>query len=182
MGYRHSKDQILEGALEAVFDDGLSSLTFGKLARRLGISDRVVVYYFPSKDALVGEVLVSIGARLQETLAPTMSSQVDDHVEFVRAVWPLLARPDVDAVFALFFEAAGLAAAGVAPYSALAPHLVTGWIDWAASQIRGTPARRRAEASAAIATLDGLLLLRQLAGADAADRAARAVLSGKPRT
>jgi hypothetical protein len=85
----------------------------------------------------------------------------------------LLARPEVDPVFALFFEAGGLAAAGVEPYATLVPVLMAGWIDWAASFIRGAAAHRRTEASAAIAVLDGLLLVRQLAGAAVADRAAR---------
>jgi AcrR family transcriptional regulator len=175
MGYRHTKEEILEAALAAAFDEGLSRLTFGRLARRLGISDRVVVYYFPSKDDLIGEVLGSLGLRLQATLAPTLSTPVDGHAALVRAMWPLLARPEVDPVFALFFEAGGLAAAGVEPYATLVPILMAGWIDWAASFVRGTAAHRRSEASAAIAVLDGLLLVRQLAGAAVADRAARAL-------
>lgn len=175
VGYRHTKDEILDGALAAVFDDGLSRLTFGRLARRLGISDRVIVYYFPSKDDLVGEVLVRLGEQLRAVLAPAISAPVADHVDLVRVVWPVLAQPEVDPVFALFFEAGGLAAAGIDPYAVLAPQLVAEWIDWASGFMRGTPAQRRNEGSAAIATLDGLLLVRQLAGADVADRAARAV-------
>ena len=175
MGYRHSKEHILEGALLAVFDDGLSRLSFGRLARRLGISDRTIVYYFPSKDDLIAEVLASLGHRLQATLAPTLTEPVDDHHQVVAKVWPLVASEDADPVFALFFEAAGLAAAGVEPYRDLAPRLTQGWIDWAASLVRGTSAHRRAEAAAAIAALDGLLLLRQLVGPDAANRAARRI-------
>ena len=175
MGYRHTKNEILDGALAAVFDDGLSRLTFGRLARRLGISDRVIVYYFPSKNDLIGEVLLSVGERLRSALAPALSASVADHVDLVRVVWPVLARVEVDPVFALFFEAGGLAAAGIEPFEELVPQLVAGWIDWASGFIGGTPAQRRNEASAAIATLDGLLLLRQLAGAEVADRAARAI-------
>jgi hypothetical protein len=106
------------------------------------------------------------------TTVPTFAA---DHVELLRLVWPTLARPDADPVFALFFEAAGLAAAGREPYRSLVPHLVDGWIGWAADLLAGPPARRRGEAAAAIATIDGLLLLRQLSGPEAADRAARQI-------
>jgi len=51
-------------------------------------------------------------------------------------------------------------------------------VEWAAGLIIGTPARRRDEAAAAIATIDGLLLFRQLAGSKAADQAARRILAG----
>ena len=63
MGHKHTKAEILDGALAAAFDDGLSQLTFGRVAKRLGISDRIVVYYFPTKDDLIGEVILAMGAR-----------------------------------------------------------------------------------------------------------------------
>jgi hypothetical protein len=45
----------------------------------------------------------------------------------------------------------------------------------------GTPSQRRTEAETAIAVIDGLLLLRLLGGADAADRAARRLgIRGRP--
>jgi AcrR family transcriptional regulator len=175
MGHKHTKEEILEGALAAAFDDGLSQLTFGRIAKRLGISDRIVVYYFPTKDDLIGEVLYVMGAQLQETLAPTFSTPVAGHVELLRAAWPILAHPQADPVFALFFEAGGLAAIGREPYRSLVPQLVEAWIAWASEFISGTPARRRAEAEAAIAVIDGLLLLRQLAGSKVADRAAKRI-------
>lgn len=173
MGYKHTQADILEGAVAAAFDDGLSRLTFGRVATRLGTSDRIVVYYFPSKDDLIGAVLVAVGIRLQETLAPTLTAPAADHLALVRAAWPILARPDADPIFALFFEALGLAASGREPYRSLVPALVTGWIDWSSGYITGNAARRLSEAEAAIAVLDGLLLLRQLAGPESADRAAR---------
>ena len=173
MGHRHTKEEILSGALAAAFDDGLSQLTFGRIAKRLGISDRIVVYYFPTKDDLIEEVLFAMGTQLQETLAPTFSSPAADHLELLRSAWPILARPHADPVFALFFEAAGLAATGLEPYRRLVPRLVQAWIDWAAEFVRGTPSRRRTEAETAVAILDGLLLLRQLAGPAAANRAAK---------
>jgi hypothetical protein len=55
------------------------------------------------------------------------------------------------------------------------PQLVEGWIAWAADRLRGTPARRRSEAAAAVATIDGLLMIRQLAGPDVAALAARRI-------
>jgi AcrR family transcriptional regulator len=172
MGYRHTREEILGGALAVAFDDGLSQLTFGRVAKRLGISDRVVVYYFPSKDELVTDVLTAVGGQLQETLEPVFGPPATDYLELVRAAWPVVATPDADAVFALFFEANGLAAAGREPFRTLVPQLVEAWIAWAAEFFQGTPAQRRTEAEAAIALLDGLLLVRQLAGPTTADRVA----------
>ncbi len=175
MGHKHTKEEILEGALAAAIDEGLSQLTFGRLAKRLGINDRIVVYYFPTKNDLITEVLTSMGVQLQGTLAEAFTEQAADHVALVGAAWPVLAQPDADPVFALFFEANGLAATGREPYATLVPALVEAWIEWAATFVDGTPTQRRTEAETAIALIDGLLLLRHLAGPDAADRAAARV-------
>lgn len=181
MGHKHTKDELLEGALAEAFDGGLSQLSFGRVAKRMGVSDRIVVYYFPSKDDLVGDVLTAMGLRLQETLAPAFTTPVADHLELLKVAWPILARDEADPVFALFFEAGGLAATGLEPYRTLVPLLVEAWIAWAAELVQGTPARRRSEAEAAIAVIDGLLLVRQLAGPAVADRAAKRIATGRTR-
>ena len=175
MGYRHTKEEILDGALRVAFDDGLSRLTFGRVATQLAISDRVVVYYFPTKDDLIGEVLVSVGLELQQALETVIGAPAEDYLDLIGAVWPAVARPEADAVFALFFEANGLAASGREPYRTIVPMLVDGWIAWAAQYFSGSDEERLAEAETAIALLDGLLLLRQLAGPAAAERAASRV-------
>lgn len=172
MGHKHARDEILAGALETAFTDGLGQVSYGRVARRLGISDRIVVYYFPTKADLVTQVLVALGTRLEETLATVVEAPVADHRALLRAAWPVLGHPESDPVFALYFEASGLAAAGRTPYAELVPRLVAAWIEWAAGLLEGPPRRRRAEAEAAIAVVDGLLLLRLLAGPDVAARAA----------
>ena len=172
MGHKHSKADILQGALDAVFDDGLSQLTFGRLAKRLGISDRIIVYYFPTKDDLITEVMGAVGLRLQQTLAEAFTTAATDHLDLARTAWPVLAHRDADPIFALFFEANGLAAAGREPYRRVVTGLVGAWVEWLATFFEGAPGARRAESEAAIALLDGLLLVRQLAGPEAADRAA----------
>jgi AcrR family transcriptional regulator len=180
VGYRHTKDEILDGAVATAFAEGLSQLSFGRVAKRLETSDRVVVYYFPTKDDLVSEVLLALGAQLHAALATTFTAPCSDHRELVRVAWPRLATPELDPVFALFYEAAGLAAAGRQPYRTLVPPLITGWIAWAADRINGTPTRRRNEAAAAVAAIDGLLIVRQLAGPDIANRAAKAISVAEP--
>lgn len=172
MGHKHSREQILAGALAVATTDGLSRLTFGRVAKRLGVSDRVVVYYFPTKDDLITEVLMLVGAQLQVILARAFTTVAGDHIDLAKAAWPVLARPEIDPIFSLFFEANGLAASGQEPYRTLVAQLVGAWIAWLAEFFHGTATQRRTEAEAALVLIDGLLLMRQLGGPAAANRAA----------
>jgi AcrR family transcriptional regulator len=172
VGHKHTREDILVGARTVAVEVGLSKLSFGRVGKHLGISDRTVVYYFPTKDDLVTEVVMAVGLELQAALDHAVGARVADHRALLRQAWPVLARPESDPAFGLFFEANGLAAAGQPPYDQLVRTLVAGWVDWAATHIDGTPRHRRAEAEATVALADGLLLFRQLAGADAAQRAA----------
>ncbi len=170
---RHSREEILDGALAVAFESGLSQLSFGRVAKRLGIADRTVVYYFPTKDDLHGEVVMAMGGRLRDELGKAFDGVAGDHLALVRRAWPVLADEAVDPTFALFFEAIGLAAAGREPFRTLVPALVEAWVVWVAEFVAAPDdATRRAEAEAVVALVDGLLLVRQLAGPDAADRAA----------
>ena len=173
MGRKHDKDEILAAGLALAIEEGLSGLTFGRLAKRLDIPDRTVVYYFPTKNDLVVAVLAALGEQLQTTLGAAFSSPASDHRALVRRAWPVLARPDVDPLFAIFFEANGLAAAGRSPYAEVVPALVTGWIEWTSRFVEGPARDRKVEAESAVAMIDGLLLMRQLAGPAAANRAAK---------
>jgi len=174
MGYRHSPDEILDAAVAVAMGSGMAALTFSRVGAELGISDRTVVYYFPTKLDLVTAVAGALAADVVPLLEEAFGSEPLSQKELMDRAWPVLSTPVADRVFALYFEIVGLAASRQAPYDVLAPGLVEGWVDWLAPRVVGsTPDIRRRRALATVAQVDGLLLLRLVLGADAADDAAR---------
>lgn len=172
MGPRHTHEQILVGAVTVARSVGLSRLTFGGVAAHVGTSDRMVVYYFPTKDELVLAVLARMGLDLQQVLGRALVEPATDHLGLLRLLWPVVTEPEVEPTFRLLFEAIGLAVAGRSPFDIMATGLTEAWIEWLGTHLAGHAQRRRTEAEAAVALLDGLMLLRMLAGPDAAGRAA----------
>ncbi|MCB0915313.1 MAG: TetR/AcrR family transcriptional regulator [Actinobacteria bacterium] len=180
MGYRHSEADILAAAVTVAGRDGLAALSFGRVAKELGISDRMVVYYFPSKSDLIMAVVADLGAQLQGVLAEAFGDTPRGPDWLLRRSWPVLASPAADEIFDIFFQAVGLATAGVDPYPDLVNQLLAGWVAWLEPRVApdgevGQDQPHSSSQSAALAvmaTLDGLLLIRRTLGARAAEDAA----------
>jgi AcrR family transcriptional regulator len=172
MGYKYDERDILTAAVAAVLEEGLSALTFGRLAQRIGIADRSIVYYFPTKADLISRTVLELGVQLQGLLGEAFGDQRVTTDELLRRAWPVLTAPAAHPYFAVFFELVGLSAASTAPYDTLAPALMTLWAEWLADRIDSPPRSRLANAYATIATLDGLLLLRHTCGPEVANLAA----------
>lgn len=173
MGYRHIRDDLLVAAADVVGTVGIGALTYRLVADRLGIADRTVVYYFPTKDDLVGAVLQVYAARLRGLLDAAVAPGRQRPADLLAAAWPALTTDVADAAFRVYVEVMGLAATGREPFRTLSVTVATAWVDWLEARVSGPVAGRRDAAAGLLAQLDGLLLLRQVAGPDVAGRAAR---------
>lgn len=184
MGYRHSRDEIVAAAAAAALEHGIGALTYRRVAERLGISDRMVVYYLPNKTDLVLAATGALAASLQSLLDDAFGDEPRAPDELLREAWPVFTTDDADQVARIFFEIVGLATAGTAPFTQLATAILDGWVEWLSERVAAaTPAARRRAALGIVARIDGLLLVRHVLGPEAADDAAAdlAVIS-RPRT
>ena len=176
MGYRHDRNELLAVAMDIALTEGVSAVSFGRVAKKLGISDRMVVYYFPNKTDLVNAVVFEIGQQLQTMLETAFGPEPLEPLELMRRAWPVLSADAVAPMFDGFFEIIGLASVGKSPYNELAPLLLNDWIEWLVPRVKSTDnAQRRAIAASVVAQLDGLLMVRRIAGADIALSGAQAL-------
>jgi AcrR family transcriptional regulator len=164
MGYLHEAGTVLDAAVHVAARDGLAKLTFRSVGKHLGLADRTVVYYFPSKHDLVKAVLDAVTARIRAVLAATLAGDRVRPRALVSVCWAALTGPEAEAMSRLYVEALGLAAAGHEPYQSSVTALTATWAAWAEDHLDVPTKDRQSHAAAVLAALDGLLVLRLAAG------------------
>ena len=172
MRQRHSRQELLEAAVALCLQEGLSALTFGKVARAAGVPDRTVVYYFPNKERLLEAVLDVLAQRVLALLDDGgVATRLPAH-DLPAQLWPRLGGPGARSVMAVWIELFARGGTGEEPYQRLARALAQGWLSWLAERVDAPTAQARADGAArALAVLDGALLLRHVGLAAEADAA-----------
>ncbi len=175
-GRPEQRQAFLSGAVDHVLRNGASGLSLRPLAAALGTSDRMLLYYFGSRERLLEAVLDLVGDGLVAALTDAVPPGRSAPDVLLRAMWSLARIPTVEPVLRLYVEILGQAAAEVAPFPAAARRVALNWLDWVQLRLDVPDAERADAAAALLATLDGLLLLQMAVGSDVADRAVRRLL------
>lgn len=170
-GRPEQREAFLSGAVEHVLHHGVATLSLRPLAAALGTSDRMLLYYFGTREQLLTAVLGVVGERLQAQLAAALPAEPVPPATLLRGLAGALQDPATESPLRLYVEVSGLAARGHEPHRTIAAAVAEGWLSWLGSRL-DVPAGERADAAAGVlAVVDGLLLVRFLAPGQVADRA-----------
>ena len=172
VGHKYSLEEMTTVVSRLVLRDGIANLTFRKVADELSCSDRMVVYYFPTKSDLVTAAVVSLSQEMQDLLEKAFGNESRPAGELVEIAWPVLTKKTGDQIFKVFLEVIGLSAAGVDPFKQIAPAILEEWVTWLSPRVQaGNERLRRQRALGVMAQIDGLLLLRHTLGTKASNDA-----------
>ncbi len=162
---------LLDAMADHLLAHGLAGSPLRALGRAAGTSDRMLLYYFPDKDALLRALLAKVAARLLELLGAAGDAPRAPGA-LLAELWAA-ARGPGHAFMLLFLELAARAGRGEEPYRAAAAALAGGFRDWAAARLDAPD-----DAAAVLAALDGAFLLLAAGRADLADAAVAAFKRG----
>lgn len=166
------REALLAGAVEHVLGHGVATLSLRPLAAALGTSDRMLLYWFGSRDRLLVAVLDAVGERLRAGLRAVLPDHPVTPGDFVHRARAVLGDPAAEPALRLYVEVSGLAARGRDPFRAAAADVARSWLAWTGEALDVPDADRAAAAAAVLTVVDGLLLVRFVADGATADRAA----------
>lgn len=152
-------EALLEGATDYVLEHGIAGVSLRPLAAALGTSDRMLVYHFGGKDALVAEVIERSNARSVAALRGLRAARSPRAA--VPALWRAWQRPPVDHCLRVYVQSAALGLLGDEPYLSAARRANVLWreavVDFFVRS--GVPARRATRVADLVdATLFGLFV------------------------
>ncbi len=165
----------LSGAVEHVLREGVGTLSLRPLAAALGTSDRMLLYYFGTRDDLLAAVLDTVGGQLQAGLTTALPDDPLPPGRLLQVLWQALQDPAADAHVRLYLEVSGLAARGRRPFTDLARRIAREWLAWVGPRLDVGDAgdgQRAAAAAGLLAAVDGILLVRAVDGPERAAAAA----------
>jgi len=145
---------------DIVLSDGLSALALRAAAARLGTSDRMLLYYFGSKSALVIAVLTRISERLAVRMAEAAPSGRLLPAPFLTWAWTLFADAEIEPSLKIWAEIASLGARGEEPYRQFAAATVASWLEWIEQRLDMKPGAARTKTAASLlAIIEGMRAL-----------------------
>lgn len=149
---------LLSAMAEHLLVHGLEGSPLRALAAAAGTSDRMLIYYFTDRSALMTGLLDFTASRLA-TLLGDDSKVRRPYSELLSWLWSMTRTPAFRPYMLLFVALAAAAGRGEEPYKTAAGRIAQTFIDWVAARLDESEDLRRAQAALLLATLDGLFLL-----------------------
>lgn len=142
--------ELLDRAVDYVCRHGLAELSLRPLAKAIGSSPRVLLYYFGSKEALVVEIVRRGRARQRAMMAELKFAALSPK-ETARKLWREWSKPEWEPLTRLSFEVYALALSDRSRFPGFLDASINEWLE----ALRGCT---KTQATLLIAGFRGFLL------------------------
>ena len=136
--------------------DGFQNSGLRAIAKSVGMSDRMIMYYFETKEELIAEALSMVGENLADGMEQSLPEGKGTVNQVLAALLQSGQSAEVKAVMRLWFEIIGLSMRGQEPYQKTVAQL----LERSEERIRGKlRADQKHRAREVLARLEGELML-----------------------
>ena len=150
------RQEIVEAAASHLIKYGFQSSGIRAIAKSAGVSDRMIMYYFETKDDLVSAALEMIGEGLAAGMESAVPKGNATPNQILEALSKTMQSDEVQAIMRLWFEIIGLAMRGQEPYRKTAALLLTRSEEQIRGKLRSDQKHRAREV---LDTLEGRVMV-----------------------
>ncbi len=167
-----NKPDLLTAMAAHVRGTGLAGASLRPLARAAGTSDRMLIYHFGSKGALIGALLDHLSVEMLSAMSAALPEpRAETEAACAAEIVALLRTPTFRPYLRVWFDIVSAAGRGESDHVAAAERILQGQVSWIASRLpEGTP-RPKQRAREMLALIQGALVLEVAGLTDPSDRA-----------
>lgn len=155
-----------------LLEHGLEGASLRPMAAAAGTSDRMLLYYFPDREAVLAAALQHVAAEMAAGLEAVVPPTPLPFAELLARLHAAVRTPAFGRYMHLFLEIAARSARYEKPYRTIGEAIGRGFLAWAETRLAVTREQDRApQAALLLATLDGLALLDSVGLTEEADGA-----------
>lgn len=155
-----SRENLLPALANHILQHGLGEASLRPLAKAAGTSDRMLIYHFGNKEALITDVLEYIAhvysAALEAAVGDERAKTRQDCVARILAYGR---QPEVQPFMTLWWEIVAGAARGVAGYKEAAETMMNKLLDWLETQMPEDDPDPKGGARYLLTLIEGTLML-----------------------
>ncbi len=153
------RQEIITAAAAHLVAHGFQNSGLRAIAQSAGISDRMIMYYFDTKEDLVAAALEMIGANIAAGMDDAVPQGNATPRQILDALQDALLSEEAQAIMRLWFEIIGLAMRGQQPYEQTAARLLQQSEEQIRAKLRADQKHRAREV---LATLEGRVMVELL--------------------
>jgi AcrR family transcriptional regulator len=153
------RQDIVQAVAQHLVQNGIHNSALRALAKSVGMSDRMLMYYFETKEELIAQALLLIASGLVGSLENALPRGQVSGQQILDALRLMGENPAAHPGQKLWFEIIGLAMRDEGPYKSTARQILNGWENW----IRERLGSKRAHmAPAILAQAEGEMMINLL--------------------
>lgn len=153
--------ELLDAIVKYLVRYGVAELSLRPLARAVGSSPRVLLYYFGSKEDLVLAAVMRLRERQRAGFGQMREARYEDPSDACRAIWKQMSAPEAEMMFRLSLETYSLALRYRRRFRGYLESSIEDWLRFLVEPMRsrGVPeAAARAFATVVVAGFRGFML------------------------
>ena len=153
--------ELLDSIVDHLIENGVSELSLRPLAKAVGSSPRVLLYYFGSKEELVVKALARLRERQRGAYERLKSASFASPTDACRAIWRDMSSPKSESLFRMFFESYAMALRHPRRFSEFLGSTIEDWLSFLAEPLireGRSKSEARAYATLVLAGFRGFML------------------------
>lgn len=160
-GRDHRRELAIERMADHVLAAGLRKATLRAMAGAVGISDRMLLYYFKDKDEMLSATLDRIAFRMTAVLNEALpEGPRHSFSDLLRYSWDMLRSETLRPYMPVWLDLAAGAAHGIEPDRTIAGRIADGFLAWVTARLPPEPdSTPSAQAAHFLSLIEGAYLL-----------------------